>query len=823
MFVYKRNGTKEEVSFDQILHRIKELKYHPFELKYVDCAELAKEVISQLVSGMNTTDIDIFTAQRAASKALIHLDYEKLAARALVNNHHKVTLDTFSAKMDLFQQRLNEHNLPDPLLHEEFYSFVVKNRTAIDAMIDYDRDYLFDYFGFNTLYEQNYLLRQDKTVNGKTQSKVIERPQDMIMRVAVFIHYQDNCNDDSLKFIQESYDLMSKMYFFHASPTLFNAGLKHPGCISCFLAATDDSREGIHRVKGECLQASAACGGVAFSATPWRCKGSRISRGGSSNGIVPFIQAAQADVTAFNQGGRRKGSLAVYLHVHHPDLLSFLNLRRHGGDETQRSRNTYLGLWISDLFMKRVRDNEIWSFFDPRLYPNLMNFYGKEYEQLYLTLEKEEKYTSQLRAREVWKAIYETKRDSGIPYMIAADAVNRANNHSHLGPIHNSNLCTEIVEYCENKDNNIDKAETACCTLSSIGLPMFVYDEAKVSDTFPVKPAFDYKKLIHVVGVITRNLNNIIDKNGYPTDSARRGSLNHRPIGIGVQGLADVFHKFKVAFDSETARKLNKRIFETIYYAALSASTTLARNLYKQTKGSSKYAGAYPSFTKNGGCYLSKGILNYQLYGYNDSNNFDWDSLRSHIELFGVRNSLMVALMPTGTTAQMFRNTECFEPSINVGIRAVMGGEYLCINQYFFQELFTSGAWTPEFVSYIKRSKGSIKDINNFPEEFKLRYRTVWEIPQKSLMEMAADRQPFIDQSQSMNLYFKNLTIDNFSSSQMYAHQLGLKTLSYYIRQEPEDGAEPMQVTLYSSQFNSKNESIELPAMDKIDCTVCGT
>ena len=826
MFVYKRDNTKTPVKFDEILDRIQEMTLYPTPLEGIDCAMLTKEVIGQLISGMTTREIDLFTAQRAASKSLVHLDYEKLGARILVNNHHKCTLPSFSAKMALLQQRVDQTGEVWPLLDAEFYRFIQENAPELDSFVDYERDYAFDYFGFSTLYEQSYLLRLD--------DKVVERPQDTILRIATFIHYDFDDVKGALSNIQETYNMWSQMYFTHASPTIFNAGLTRAGCISCFLTATDDSREGIIRTVSECVGSSASCGGIAFSASLWRNRGSLIrSSGGKSNGIVPFIQFAQSGVNAFNQGSRRRGSLAVYLHMHHPDLEEFLLLRKHGGDETQRSRDTFIALWISDLFMERMMKDEMWSFFDPRAHPKLYQVYGEEYQTLYEKLESQQAYVKQKRARELWKLIYDIKLDSGIPYMMAADQVNRANNHAHIGPIHNSNLCTEIVEYCENKDTHPELAQTACCTLSSIALPMFVKDKKGVSNEFPIEPYFDYNELIRVIAIVVRNLNKIIDKSYYPSEAARRGSQLHRPIGIGVQGLADVFHKFKIPFSSPAAKELNKRIFETLYYAAISESSKLARELAKKNLKTSigqkdlpNSGGAYSTFWSNGGCYLSRGVFNYQLYGLNDSDllqGFDWDTLRSHVMKFGTRNSLVIAIMPTQSTSQMFRNTEYCEPSVNVGIRKVMGGEYFCINKHLFHELNKAQAWTPEFVNYIKKTGGSVQPLINFDASFKERYKTVWEIPQKDIIDMAADRQPFVDQSQSMNLYFSNFTFEKFSASHQYGWKKKLKTLSYYVRQEPE--SKPFQPTLLKNTTFTpeKIETPKLHSTEELSCQVCGT
>lgn len=811
MFVIKRNGQKAPISFDEILRRIEYLSSYPYPLKGIDAASLTQEVISQLVSGIKTSEIDSFSARRSASKNLISLDYEILAARILIDNHHKNTFETFSEKMSLLQKESNGQ-----VLANDFYEFVMKHSIEIDAKIVYERDFKMDYFGFNTLYSQSYLLR----LNGK----VIERPQDLFMRVALFIHYGTK---NGLELAFETYDLLSEMYFIHASPTLFNSGLKRASCISCFLAATDDSKEGIQRVAIEAVNASASCGGIAFSASCWRSKGSLIkgSNDGHSDGIIPFIKWCQSGVDAFNQGGRRQGSLAVYLDVHHPDLIDFLKLRVHGGDETKRCRDVFLGLWISDLFMRRVMENGQWSFFDSE---NLNNLYGLEYEKLYLELEKSRKFKSQMRAREVWKIIFETKRDSGIPYILSKDTVNRTNNQKNIGMIKTSNLCAEIVEYCENLDSRTNEAETACCTLASIALPKFVEDARGIDNDFPNEPVFNYKKLAQIVHIIVRNLNNIIDKSYYPSMSTKRGNERHRPMGIGVQGLADVYFKFKIAFDSAEAFELNKRIFETIYYSAASKSALLAREIYMLNKsefGYHKTRGAYPTFALNGGSPLANGKFNFELHGLQQKDllqKHDWESLRGMINIYGIRNSLLIALMPTASTSQIFRNTECFEPlASNIYLRKVSGGEYFVINKYMCKHLEELGIRMADIIPYLKESAGSVQGLAFLPQSFRNVYKTAWELEQVHVVRQAADRQPFVDQSQSMNLYFENFDIQKFTASHITGWKEGLKTLSYYIRQRP--AVRPMQITSKKKYVEPEREKLMLKSIEDLGCQVCGS
>jgi ribonucleoside-diphosphate reductase alpha chain len=808
MFVYKRNQKKEPVCFDQILQRIVEMSgtvENDLPRLNVDCGALAQKVISKLVSGMTTQDIDLFTARIAAESCLENPDYQQLAARILVNNHHKSTFKTFSAKIKMFQARVDENGNLSPMLNPEFADFVFKHAELIDSTIDYHRDYFFDFFGFHTLYDQYYLLRLG--------DKVIERPQDMFMRVALFIHFDKEYPEESLWEAFETYNGMSSKYFIHASPTLFNSGLKRAGCISCYLGATDDSRAGIKRISAECVDASASCGGIAFSASKWRSKGALIrSSGGRSNGIVPFIKYAQSGVDAFDQGARRRGRLAVYLDMHHPDLMEFIKLRRHdGGDESARCHEVFIALWVSDLFMKRVEAGELWSFFDSDACPNLLEVYGQEYEELYLKLEAAGKYKSQKPARDIWREIYITKQETGIPYLMCKDAVNRYNNQSNIGLIRNSNLCTEIVEYCENDDAFPERAETACCTLASLALPSFVKGNS-----------FDYGKLAEITATLVRNLNKIIDRSSYPSEAARRGSLNHRPIGIGVQGLADVFYELGLSFDSEEATELNKRIFETIYYAAVTESSLLAREVF--LKSGKTQPGYYKTFRQNGGAPLARGIFNFELYGLQTTDllqGYDWESLRSFIRTYGVRNSLMVALMPTQTTSQMFGNTECFEPlQANIYARRVMSGEYYVINKHMYSELKSMGAWSPEVIEALKDSQGSVQGLKQLSETFRNRYKTAWELKQKYVVQQAADRQPFVDQSQSMNMWFEDFDQEKFTASHFTAWKAGLKTLSYYVRQRP--ATKPVQTTLSKTYTE---DARPLPTLENYSnsCGVCGT
>jgi ribonucleoside-diphosphate reductase alpha chain len=786
MYVIKRDGTQAKVSFDEILTRIQALVAMKPVLAHVDCGNLSREVISMMANGMRTSEIDACTVEKAASKSIESLDYEALALRIFVSHHHKNTLPSFSAKV------VHCASILDP----GFVERVLANAERIDAEIRYERDYSFDYFGFCTLYYQNYLLKD-------ASGAVVERPQDLLMRVSLFIHGPD------LEGAFESYHYMSKMYFTHASPTLFNAGLKKPGCISCFLASTDDSKEGIQRVFVECTSASAACGGIAFSASPWRSKGSEIKgNNGHSNGIVPFMRIMQEGVRAFNQGSRRNGSLAVYLDMHHPDLIDFIKVRSTTGsaDDLRRCLDLFTGLWVSDLFMHRVKENGVWSFFDSAECPQLLELYGEEYEKEYIRLESAGAARAQMKAREVWKTIFEIKRESGMPYLMAKDSINRANNQENVGLIRTSNLCAEIVEYTENLDASPDTSQTACCTLASISLPSFVMEEES-------KIWFDYGHLGKIVGILVRNLNLIVDASFYPTAAASRGAQAHRPIGIGVQGLADVYFKFKFAFESPEAEELNRRIFETIYYSAVSHSSILARK-----------TGAYSSFRTGRQAPLARGIFNFEMHGLKTGDllqGYDWESLRAHVQKHGVKNSLLIACMPTASTSQIFRNTECFEPvTANIYLRKVLGGEYFVINKHLYRELSQTTGWTPEIVAALKQSQGSVQGIVSLPLEFRVRFKTAWEIDPHALVRQATGRQPFVDQSQSMNLYFENFNLQNFTDIHFAGWRAGLKTLSYYIRQRP--AAIPFQTTLSSGFTAGVQPRADIDNQDH-GCTVCGT
>ena len=788
MFVIKRKGNRQEINFDKINKRIKFLVNEPFVLTHIKPSQLAQKVIQSLYDGMNTSDIDNYTANLAASLSIEHRDYSILAGRIVINNCHKNTLNSYKDKINKLYLRTDKNGKVCPLISDEFYKFVEKNQDFIENNIDYSRDYLIDFFGYRTL-EKGYLLKID--------GNVIERPQDLFMRVSVFIHMdtENYKSIDSLERILETYNLMSQKYFIHATPTLFNAGTIRPALASCFLLGTEDSLEGIMKTATDCSNISKWAGGIGFHFSNWRSEGSLIrTTNGNSSGTIPFLRIFNDIARAFNQGGKRLGSFAAYIEPHHPDIIKFLNLRRNNGDENLRTRDLFLALWISDLFMERVKSNGIWHTFDPDECPGLNDTYGDNYKNLYYKYEDEKRFSGEYKARDIWQSIFTSQKESGLPYMLYKDNVNNHNNQRNMGIIKSSNLCCEITIYSDSK-------EFGTCHLSSICLPKFVEDmysveelklpesdRRKLDNEFPVNPKMNWDNLTRVAGIVCRNLNKVIDNNLYPCSEAKLSSEKGRPIGIGVQGLADVFYMFKTPFDSELARSLNKKIFEAIHFGALSASTELAKKEYTKMSvdGCDKRSGSYPAYLINGGSPLANDKFHWELYGLEEKNLsglFDWKTLRDHIKIFGVRNSLLTALMPTASTSHLNGNVECFEPlTSNMYKRKVLSGEFIIINKYMVRDLNIMGLWNQDMVNYLKLNGGSIQNIDGLPTEFKQLYRTAWEIPQKSIMELAADRQPFIDQSQSMNLFFKEFTFDKFSSAQLFAWKHKLKTGSYYIR-----------------------------------------
>lgn len=863
MFVIKRNGTLEEVNFNKVFQRLKYTANEPYPLNDINVHTLSQIVIQGLHNNIHTKDIDIHSANICASSSVQNHQYGVLAGRIIINNHHKNTLTSFKDKMDKLYLRKDKNGNICPLLDEKFYKFIIKNQKDIENHIDYSRDYLLDYFSFKTL-ERSYLLR-----NG---DELIERPQDMFMRVSIFLHMVPKLSKEKTKPILdrifETYDLMSKKYFTHATPTLFNAGLQRAGCLSCFLLGTEDSiggtsdsMGGIMKTAADCAQISKWSGGIGIHISNWRAKGSLIrGTNGKSNGIIPFLKIFNDVARAFNQGGKRLGSFAVYIEMHHPDIMDFLQLRKNHGEENLRCRDLFLGLWVCDLFMKRVQNNELWSLFDPDECPGLNEVYGDEYEKLYSEYEEKKLYREQISAREIWKAVFMSQKESGIPYILYKDHVNRHNNQSNIGIVKSSNLCAEIVEVSSS-------TEYACCTLASICLSSFVEDslgedekegDVVLNHEFPKRPIFNYKKLMEVVQVIVRNLNQVIDRNWYPTPETEKSNLAHRPLGIGIQGLADVFYKFRCTYDSKLAKELNKKIFETIYFASISASTKLSREIYKNYKqqliskknektpnpsmviDKKEYTldnlpttiGSYSSLLRNDGSPLFNGKFHWELYGLNNEDllchNYDWDSLREHIKTFGIRNSLLIALMPTASTSQIMGNIESIEPlTSNIFKRQTLAGEFIIINKYLMNDLKDLGIWNKEVENYLKMNNGSIQNIAGIPQHIKDLYRTVWEISQQHIINLAADRQPFVDQSQSMNLFIEDLTFSKFNSMHFYSWQKKLKTGCYYLRTRPAVLGQQFTVSLDTGKIGetAKNQEMRvfnIPTQnDEEVCLVC--
>lgn len=755
MQVQKRNGSLEPVHFDKISKRI-ELLCHDL---CIDPISVAQEVIHCLVHGITTKQLDEETARICSLRADQHPDYLQLAARITISNFHKSCQGTFSQKMaTLFAHRVTirrqDEKSEDPqdslgqgkhsLLLPDFAAFVNEHADALNAMVHYDRDYAFDYFGFKTL-QRSYLMKCD--------GAFVESPQDMFMRVATFLYYTSEPAEERLTKIQACYDGLSTKQFIHATPTLFNSGTRHPQLLSCFLGGLEDSVKGIYEGLTKCALLSKHAGGIGLHVSNLRSRGAYIhGTNGYADGLVPVCRVFNESTQYINQASKRNGSIAMYVEPHHPDILSFLSLKRNHGKQEERARSLFYALWISDLFMERVQNNQTWSLFDPSECPGLDTAFGSEYEALYLRYEQQKRYMTQLPARDVWKAMLVSQVETGVPYIGYKDHVNRKNNQANLGVIRSSNLCIEIVEYS-------DEHEFACCTLASMGLPTFV------------KGSFDFESFRTAVRQVVRNLNRVIDLNYYPIEEARKSNVRHRPIAIGIQGLADVFVMLKMPFDSPEAAQLNRQIAEHMYFAAMQESIALA-----------KVEGAYSSFE---GSPLSKGLFQFDLWEQQPTTDLPWDALRQEVLTHGARNSLLIALMPTASTSQILGYNECFEPfTSNFYSRRTLAGEFVIVNKYLIQELMEHGLWNQDLRSAILRANGSVQGLP-IPEDIKARYKTVWEISQKVVMDMARDRAPFVCQTQSMNLFKAAPTLDQLSSMHFYAWKQGLKTGMYYLRTLP--------------------------------------
>jgi ribonucleoside-diphosphate reductase alpha chain len=738
MYVIKRDGRKELVQFDKITARVKKLCYglHPA----VDPLRIAMRVIEGVYDGVSTVELDNLAAEVAATNAVSHPDYASLASRIAVSNLHKATKKSFSETMESL------HNYVDPVTGEsasliavDVIEVIRENAEFLDSQIIYDRDFNYDFFGFKTL-ERSYLLK----LNGE----ITERPQHMLMRVAVGIHKED------MDSVVETYNMMSDGWFTHATPTLFNSGTPKPQMSSCFLLTMrEDSISGIYDTLKQCAKISQNAGGIGLSIHDIRATGSYIKgTNGTSNGIVPMLRVFNDTARYVDQGGgRRKGSFAIYIEPWHADVHDFLELKKNHGKEEQRARDLFYALWIPDLFMKRVEENGDWTLMCPKECPGLSDTTGAEFEALYTKYEQEGKGRKTMPAQDLWFKILESQIETGTPYMLYKDAANSKSNQQNLGTIKSSNLCTEIIEYTA-------KDEIAVCNLASIALPKFVKDGS-----------FDHEKLFKVAYRVTKNLNRVIDRNYYPVAEARNSNMRHRPIGIGVQGLADAFILMRFPFDSDEARALNREAFETIYYAACTASKDLA-----------KEDGAYESFQ---GSPASEGRLQFDMWGVTPTDRWEWDVLKEEILKHGMRNSLLIAPMPTASTAQILGNNECFEPyTSNIYTRRVLSGEFIIVNKHLLRDLTKLGLWDEDMKNRIIAANGSIQIIDEIPENLKALYRTAWEIPQRALIDMSADRGAYICQSQSLNVFMENVNVSKLTSMHFYSWKKGLKTGMYYLR-----------------------------------------
>ncbi|WP_281636453.1 ribonucleoside-diphosphate reductase subunit alpha [Flavobacterium marginilacus] len=806
MYVVKRDGHKEPVMFDKITERIKKLCYGLNEL--VDPVKVAMRVIEGLYDGVSTSELDNLAAETAASMTIAHPDYAQLAARIAISNLHSNTKKSFSETMNEMYHYINPRtNQESPLLAEEVHKVIMENAEFLDSHIIYNRDFNYDYFGFKTL-ERSYLLK----INGK----IVERPQHMLMRVAVGIHLDD------LKSVLETYDLMSKKYFTHATPTLFNAGTPKPQMSSCFLLAMqDDSIDGIYDTLKQTAKISQSAGGVGLSIHNVRATGSYIrGTNGTSNGIVPMLRVFNDTARYVDQGGgKRKGSFAVYIETWHADIFDFLDLKKNTGKEEMRARDLFFAMWTSDLFMKRVQEDSTWTLMCPNECPGLYDVYGEEFEALYTDYEFRGKGRKTIKARELWEKILESQIETGTPYMLYKDAANRKSNQKNLGTIRSSNLCTEILEYTS-------ADEVAVCNLASISLPMFI-ENGK----------FNHQLLFDVTKRVTRNLNRVIDRNYYPVKEAENSNMRHRPIGLGVQGLADAFIMLRMPFTSDEAKTLNQEIFETLYFAACTASMEMAVE-----------EGPYSTFK---GSPMSNGEFQHNLWGLKDeelSGRWDWASLRKEVVKNGVRNSLLVAPMPTASTSQILGNNEAFEPyTSNIYTRRVLSGEFIVVNKHLLHDLVRLGLWNENLKQEIMRHNGSVQSIDIIPQDLKELYKTVWEMSMKDIIDMSRQRGYFVDQSQSLNLFMQDANYSKLTSMHFYAWQSGLKTGMYYLRtkaavdaikftlnndkkQEAIPDSKPQARVLEAVEVDAPMTAEEYRAMIELaknagpeDCEMCGS
>jgi ribonucleoside-diphosphate reductase alpha chain len=790
MFVIKRNGKKESVKFDKVTARLEKLSYGLSPM--VNVIDVAKKTIEGIYEGVATTELDNLAAETAASLTITHPDYAILASRVAVSNLHKNTVKSFS---DTMRQLYNYVDTATgkhlPLIADDIMQIIEDNADLLDSTVIYDRDFAFDYFGFKTL-EKSYLLK----INGK----IVERPQHMYMRVAVGIHKKD------IDSVIKTYHLMSERWFTHATPTLFNAGTPKPQMSSCFLLTMkEDSIDGIYDTLKQTAKISQSAGGIGLAVHNIRATGSYIGgTNGTSNGIIPMLRVFNDTARYVDQGGgKRKGAFAIYLEPWHADVFEFLDLRKNHGKEEMRARDLFYALWICDLFMKRVEENGEWSLFCPNEAPGLSECWGTEFEKLYTSYEAAGKARKTIKAQELWFKILESQIETGTPYLLYKDAANGKSNQQNLGTIKSSNLCTEIIEYTSPE-------EVAVCNLASLALPRFVIDGK-----------FDHQKLYDVTYQVTKNLNAVIDNNYYPVEEARTSNTRHRPVGLGVQGLADAFIMLRLPFESELAKMLNKNIFETIYFAAMTASKDLA-----------KEHGAYETYE---GSPVSKGIFQYDMWGVTPTDRWDWIGLKEEVKKYGVRNSLLVAPMPTASTSQIFGNNECFEPyTSNIYTRRVLSGEFIIVNKHLLKDLVSLGLWTNSMKNKIIAANGSIQNIDEIPADIKELYKTVWEIKQRNLIDMAADRGAYICQSQSLNLFVDSPTTSKLTSMHFYGWKKGLKTGMYYLRSQAatqavqftveKQGSEEVSPVIPNMQATNANDAaitdIEPTQLEGPSCTM---
>ena len=786
MYVVKRDGRKEAVKFDKITARIIKMCYGLDPL--VSPEVVAMKVIEGIYDGVTTTILDNLAAETAAAKTIDHPDYALLASRIAVSNLHKETKKTFSEVMyDMHNYIDPKTNQPASLVADDVFQIIMENKDLLDSSIIYDRDFRYDYFGFKTL-TRSYLM--------KLENVIVERPQQMLMRVAIGIHKKD------VQAAIKTYHLMSEGWFTHATPTLFNSGTPKPQMSSCFLLTMkDDSISGIYDTLKSCAQISQSAGGIGLAIHNVRATGSYIKgTNGTSNGIVPMLRVFNDTARYVDQGGgKRKGSFAMYIEPWHADVFDFLDLKKNHGKEEQRARDLFFALWIPDLFMKRVKDNGDWTLMCPHECPGLSDTHSAEFEELYTRYETEGKGRKTIKAQDLWFKILESQIETGTPYMLYKDAANAKSNQQNLGTIKSSNLCTEIIEYTA-------PDEVAVCNLASLALPKYVTEDGR----------FDHDKLFEVTYQATINLNRIIDENYYPVIEAQNSNMRHRPIGLGVQGLADTFILMRLPFESEQARALNREIFETIYYASMTASKDLA-----------KVDGAYESYA---GSPVSKGIFQYDMWNVTPTNRWEWDVLKQEVKKYGVRNSLLLAPMPTASTAQILGNNECFEPyTSNVYTRRVLSGEFIIVNKHLLKDLVKEGLWNKEMRSKIMTTNGSVQNITEIPQHLKDLYKTAWEISQKAIIDQAADRGAYICQSQSLNIFMENANFGKLTSMHFYGWEKGLKTGMYYLRTKAATDAIKFTVDKAvaeepSAQLIEEQQAAIACSLDNPDeCEMCGS